>query len=438
MLGHPGMVRRALERVVERDLEPVVPGGAEERPEVGQRAERGVDRLVPPVLVADGPRGARVVGAGLERVVAPLPEAPADRMDRRQVEHVEAHGRDVRQPLDAVAERAGPARHPALGPREQLVPCREPGQGPVHDHLELLVVPRRRGPVRIGVEDLRDLLVEEETRPAVGVARRLEVAETRLESPAVGSHDAGEGATQESGALEELARDVHAGSQALPEVLGPGPVRVRPRLERVDVPRVLVQEEPAGPAVVSEGLHARLVPRRVLHGPVAEHGGQAAVALLEDVRGHLERVADLALDGEPPPIQLGPDVTDPDAADVAARRPIGHGASPRVVLREGRGHGAPVPRRFPSRIARLWLSRAGLPATVRRSARTSGTPPRRIGGRRRLGSDVDGQGARRQRREQVLVGAVVPDGHDQRTGGGAGDDGGDEAALVDASGAPPR
>ena len=196
VLGHPGMVRRALERVVQRDLEPAVSGGSKERAEVRQRPQGGIDRLVPPVLVADGPRGARVVGARLERVVSSLPEAPPDRMDRRQVDHVEAHVRDLRQPLDAVAERAGSARHPALGSREHLVPRGEPGQRPVHDHLELAVIARRRGSVRVDVEDLRDLLVEEEARPAVGVARRLEVAETHLEPPAVGSHDARESAAE--------------------------------------------------------------------------------------------------------------------------------------------------------------------------------------------------------------------------------------------------
>src|SRR5262249_3211472 len=95
MLGHPGMIRRALERVVQRDLQPMLPGGPEERSEIRQRPECRFDRLVPSVLVADSPRGAGIVGTGLEGVVPALPEASPDRMDRRQVEHVEPHARDV-------------------------------------------------------------------------------------------------------------------------------------------------------------------------------------------------------------------------------------------------------------------------------------------------------------------------------------------------------
>ncbi len=262
----------------------VLPGRAQERPQVGQRPEGGVDRLVPPLLVADGPGGSGIVGGGLERVVAPLPEAPSDRMDRRQVDHVEAHRRDLRQPLDAVAEGPGAAGHEALGPWKQLVPRREPGQRPVRHDLELPVVSRRRRAIGMGVEGLRHFLVEEEAGAPIDVARRIELGEPRLEPAPVGAGDAREGASQERGALEELARDVHADAHALLEILGPGPVGVRPRLERVDVPGVLLQEEPAGPPVVAEGFHGRLVPCRVLHGPVAEDRGQVAVAFLEDVR----------------------------------------------------------------------------------------------------------------------------------------------------------
>ena len=44
-------------------------------------------------------------------------------MDRRQVENVEAHAGDVRQPRLAIAERAVLARRNAARAREHFVPC---------------------------------------------------------------------------------------------------------------------------------------------------------------------------------------------------------------------------------------------------------------------------------------------------------------------------
>ena len=340
MLRHPGMVRRALERVVERDLEAVVPGGAQERPEVGQRAEAGVDRLVPALLVADGPGGARDRrGRPGARCCAPSGSSVRSGGS--------AAGRSRRSPCAAISgsrsmqSRKVPGR-PGTRPWERgnssyHAANRASGRSTTTSSSWSYRVAAARSGWASRISATSSLRRRRARRS--DVARRLELGKPRLEPAPIGAHDAREGAPEERGALEELARDVHAGAHALPQVLGPGPVGVRPRLERVDVPGVLLQEEPAGPAVVAEGLHGRLVPRRVLHGPVAEDGGQVAVALLEDVRRHLEHVAHLALDGEPPTVELGPDVNDPDAADVAARRPIGHGASLHSVSRGARADG---------------------------------------------------------------------------------------------------
>ena len=76
--------------------------------EVLDRAEVGVDRVVAALGRADRPRGADVVGPGGQGVVGALAVGGADRVDRRQVDDVEAHRRDGGQPLRGGAERAGP------------------------------------------------------------------------------------------------------------------------------------------------------------------------------------------------------------------------------------------------------------------------------------------------------------------------------------------
>ena len=78
-----------------------------------------------------------IVRAGRRAVVAALAEAPADRVDRRQVEDVEAHRRDLGQPRLDVAERAVASRLGRRGAREQLVPGAEARALAVDDHGQL-------------------------------------------------------------------------------------------------------------------------------------------------------------------------------------------------------------------------------------------------------------------------------------------------------------
>ena len=73
----------------------------DQRVEVVERAELGVDGGVAALGAADRPRAARVVRRALDgRLFGPLRNCAADRVDRRQVEDVEAHLGDVRQPRD--------------------------------------------------------------------------------------------------------------------------------------------------------------------------------------------------------------------------------------------------------------------------------------------------------------------------------------------------
>ena len=106
VLGDPRVVGRALQREVEGELETGVLGRADEPLEVGERAELGVDGVVAAVLRPDRVGRARVVRAGLERVVRTLAEGAADRVHRRDVDDVEAHARDRGQASGGGAEGA--------------------------------------------------------------------------------------------------------------------------------------------------------------------------------------------------------------------------------------------------------------------------------------------------------------------------------------------
>ena len=90
MLFDVGVVGRALEGEVEGDLQAELAAARDQAVEIVQRAELGVDRLVaasaPPI--AQGLPGSSGPASALVRALA---KAAPDRMDRRQVEHVEAH-----------------------------------------------------------------------------------------------------------------------------------------------------------------------------------------------------------------------------------------------------------------------------------------------------------------------------------------------------------
>src|SRR5207247_6099678 len=83
MLGQPRVVGRALDREVERDLEPGLGGLLDEAVEVGERAEGGMDGSVAALLAADRPRAAGVALLRRERVVRALAARDPDRVSRR-------------------------------------------------------------------------------------------------------------------------------------------------------------------------------------------------------------------------------------------------------------------------------------------------------------------------------------------------------------------
>src|SRR5216683_7290056 len=98
MLFGVGMVGRALERDVQCDRQAVLTGDSNEASEIVQGSKLRMHRLVAALLGSDRPRASRLAGFRLHAVVGALAMRAADGMDGREVEHVESHARDVRQP----------------------------------------------------------------------------------------------------------------------------------------------------------------------------------------------------------------------------------------------------------------------------------------------------------------------------------------------------
>ena len=258
MLLQPRVVGRALDREVERDLDADLAAARHEPLEVVERAEVGMDRGVAALLAADRPRAADVVLLRGERVVAALAVRDADRMDRRQVDDVEAELRELRQHLlDALqaAERA----------REELVPRAEAGQLALDVHPELQVE--------------LDLAVPVLPRQGEGVLERQALAEQRLP-------------------LGELPHEVGlAACELAPHLVLPGRDPVAPRGDRERPPARSVDGERAAPLVVPERLERRLAPAALARRAVADRGAEHVVPVAEDRRRDDDLVADVRFTG---------------------------------------------------------------------------------------------------------------------------------------------
>ncbi len=96
MLAHPGVVGGALDRKVERHLHSLGRGGMHEAAKIGEGAEFGIDRAMPAFCGADRVRAARIARLRHRAVVLALAVDPADRMDWREIHHVEPQRGDLR------------------------------------------------------------------------------------------------------------------------------------------------------------------------------------------------------------------------------------------------------------------------------------------------------------------------------------------------------
>ena len=185
-------------------------------------AELGMDRVVAAGLVADRPRAAGVVGAGVERVVAALAVRVADRVDRRQVEDVEAElgagaGAALRRRLKPPNERGNSSyQEPKRAERAVDVDLERRGQ-----------LGGLRRAARDASTSASELGVERGRRSRVGERRGGAPRRARRRPRPVG------GVAEDDRALAELAAQVGlAGLELARDLVAPAGEDVDPRLDR--------------------------------------------------------------------------------------------------------------------------------------------------------------------------------------------------------------
>src|SRR5882724_10624056 len=92
-----GVVHSALKGNINRHFEPVPFGFGDEMPEIFQRSQLWMDRFVTAFFGTDGPGAADIVRLRGDRIVFSFSERAADRMDRRKIDDIESHGRNIRK-----------------------------------------------------------------------------------------------------------------------------------------------------------------------------------------------------------------------------------------------------------------------------------------------------------------------------------------------------
>ena len=275
MFLQPGMVGRALDREVESEFESVVRAlpraSAWKSSNVPSCRMQGIVATV--FGRADGVRAARIVFLGDETVVAALAVALADRMDGREVQHVEAHRADGGQTIDHVAERAvmrrGCARCVAERSREQLVPRGE-GRGAAFrvDREDRIGTRRELATVRLVHVEQR---LRCEQRGDLGrhrgaIAGRVgrhgpkQIGQTPGDVRSLRRRRIRERVLDELASLDQLERHVEAGREFLVELVAVRREDVAPRFDRELVSAHPLQREARRVTVVRERLHPRLAP----------------------------------------------------------------------------------------------------------------------------------------------------------------------------------
>lgn len=302
------MIRRALHGEIERELEAVFQAGRHQRAEVLDGAELGMQCIVPTLGRAD-----RVGRAGLALgcdggIVAALAAGAADRVDRREIQHVKTHRGDVGHARDAVAQRAVLAGDRALAARHHLIPGPEARVVAVDDQRE---VRRAR---QVGARLALGHGVAQLSRQQ---RRNITAAEIILALP----DDHGRGVLpravrlgQQARALDGIERDVAAAQLLAFDAVTPGGEFVGPGFDGIDILAGLDGCERAGPAVIAMMGHGLAPPVALLLAAPDQRGADPGVAVAVDVGPHLDPVARDPLHGKAAAIDQRIDIFDEESA----------------------------------------------------------------------------------------------------------------------------
>ena len=268
------------------------------------------DRVVSPLFRSDRPGTARIVRTRLERIVPTLAEAASDRVNRRQIEHVEAERGDVGQEPGCLAERRAAPGIGASRPRKHLVPGAEAGAHPFDRDLQRAVVAGSEAPIRPPHHGAAQRLRQCPRHTHLDrLGRILQRRGRLLEQAAIGLDDP----SNDCGALEQLARDLLAGAELFRQLVPPGFESVHPGFYGVFVLAELGHPEVCAPAIVADMFHCDFGPVLLARTTGQQRGDNDIVSIGVHVRRDHDILANRTFDGKPAAVDLRTHGFDDDA-----------------------------------------------------------------------------------------------------------------------------
>ncbi|MNH02735.1 hypothetical protein D3C79_619800 [compost metagenome] len=311
VLLEPGVVLGALDGEIEGNFQAVFRRCGHQTAEVIAVAQLRVNGLVAAFRAADGIRAARVARLGLEGVVAALAMLHADGVDGREVQDVEAHVADHRQPFVHVVEGAVALRVVGHRAREQLVPAGEQG-GRAIDIKGKLRAAGQVAAVFGFAHQAGGGRVEKDGYLVIGTEGGQAVLHG-LELFAQGAAAQLDAFAQHQTAFFQLQFHLDAGVVLLLQVVAIGGKRVDPGLDTEQVRAQLGGGEFGLPQVVARRLHRHAMPAPAVRLAPVEHHRQAVVAVAVGLGADCHRLAADGLGGEAAGVEHGLGVFDHDA-----------------------------------------------------------------------------------------------------------------------------
>ncbi len=222
----------------------------------------------------------------------------ADRVDRGQIDDIEAQRREARQRLLGVLEGAVTGGIGGGRTGEELVPGGEPRRAAIGADREHAFGPRE--PVGLAVRDHERVELGRKPRgdPRPLLRRRIrEDCGVVGEAPVIGTPRVRLGLTHLLGAFQQLGGDVVPRVRLLLQLAPPGGEPVHPPLDR-ELPLADPIERNRGvPAIILEGVGHRDGSRPPLPGRQDQcAGGERVVTIREDVGTDPKLIAHEALD----------------------------------------------------------------------------------------------------------------------------------------------
>ncbi|MNS47361.1 hypothetical protein D3C72_798880 [compost metagenome] len=306
VLLEPWVVLGALDGEVEGDFQAVGRSGRHQSPEVFASPQLLVNRLVAALLATDRIGTARIIGACRQRVVRALAVTAPDRVDRREIQHIEAHVVDHRQPRMHVVESTVALRAVGDRTRKQFIPTGELRQLAFHIHRVLRAQAEVSTMIDAGheigatlVQKQCDLLGFEQSCQFMVQCRQLL---TELPLTALG------GLLHLDPPFLQFEADGHRCHMLLFQFVAKTGELIDPGFDTVKITALTVHPELPLPTVVAQILHDSALPDILVLGPPAHANRQLVMPVGKDLGGDHHILPHHRLDRELPAVKGRHDV----------------------------------------------------------------------------------------------------------------------------------